>query len=148
VEGRIEMRLVSSRPAPFALLLRIPAWARPGEVRISINGKQISAPIQNGFARLQRRWHSGDRIELGLDLPVRLEPIDADHPNTVAVVRGPLVLFAVEGTSASLSRQQLLAAERRPGEAVWRVTTSSGAMLFRPFSAINDEPYRTYVNVD
>jgi len=148
VEGRIEMRLVSSRPARFALLLRIPAWARPGRARIFISGRQISAPIQNGFARLQRRWHSGDRIELGLDLPVRLEPIDADHPNTVAVVRGPLVLFAVEGTSASVSRQQLLAAERRPGETAWRVTTSSGAMLFRPFSAINDEPYRTYLNVD
>jgi hypothetical protein len=91
---------------------------------------------------------TGDRIELGLDLPVRLEPIDAEHPNTVAVVRGPLVLFAVEGTSASVSRQQLLAAERRPGEAAWRVTTSSGAMLFRSFSAINDEPYRTYMDVD
>jgi DUF1680 family protein len=147
-EGRIAMRLLSSRPAPFALWLRIPAWATPGEVRISINGKRISAPIQNGFARLQRRWLNGDRIQLQLDVPLRLQPIDLDHPNTVAMVRGPLVLFAVDGTPAPVSRQQLLAAERRPEEAAWRVTTSSGPLLFRAFSSINDEPYRTYLNVD
>jgi DUF1680 family protein len=142
------MRLLSSRPAPFTLRLRIPAWARPGEVRISVNGKRIPVRIENGFAKLQRRWLNGDRIELQLELPVRLQPIDLDHPNTVAMVRGPLVLFAVEGTPASVSRRQLLAAERRPEEAAWQVATSSGPMLFRPFLSINDEPYRTYLSVD
>ena len=148
VEGGIAMRLHSSRPAPFALRLRVPAWASPGEVRISINGKRVSTPIRNGFVTLQRRWLNGDRIQLELDLPVRLQPIDPDHPNTVAIVRGPLVLFAVGGTPESVSRQQLLAAERRSEEAVWRVRTSSRVMLLRPFSSINDEPYRTYLNVD
>ena len=148
VEGRIAMRIHSSQPARFALRLRVPCWARPREVRISINGKRISAPIQHGFVRLQRRWLNGDRIQLELELPMRLQSIDPDHPNTVAVVRGPLVLFAVGGITASVSRQQLLAAERRSKEAAWRVTTSRGAMLLRPFSSIGDEPYRTYLNVD
>jgi hypothetical protein len=147
LEGRIAMRLHASRPAPFALRLRIPAWARPREVRISINGKQVSPPVQNGFATLQRRWLNDDRIQLEFELPVRLEPIDPDHPNTVAMVRGPLVLFAVEPASASVSRQQLLAAERTSDDAAWRVKTSSGALLFRPFSSIHDESYRTYLNV-
>ena len=148
LEGRIAMRLTSSRPAPFALRLRIPAWATSRDTRISINGKRLPAPIRNGFVRLQRRWLNGDRIELEFGLPVRLEPIDPDHPNAVAMVRGPLVMFAVDGTPASVSRQQLLAAERLPDAAAWRVMTSSGALLFRPFSSINDEPYRTYLNVD
>jgi hypothetical protein len=147
LEGRIAMRLHASRPAPFALRLRIPAWARPREVRISINGKQVSPPVQNGFATLQRRWLNDDRIQLEFELPVRLEPIDPDHPNTVAMVRGPLVLFAVEPASAFVSRQQLLAAERTSDDAAWRVKTSSGALLFRPFSSIHDESYRTYLNV-
>ena len=142
------MRLHSSQPALFALRLRIPAWARPGEVRVSVNGKRIPAPMQNGFLRLQRRWRNGDRIQLELELPVLLQPIDPDHPNTVAVVRGPLVLFAVGDKPSSISREQLLAAERRSDEADWRVEASSGVVLLRPFSSINGEPYRTYLNVD
>jgi DUF1680 family protein len=148
VEGRITMRLHSSRPTPFNLRLRVPTWASPGEVRISINGKRVPVPILKGFATLRRRWLSGDRIQLELDLPIRLEPIDSDHPNIVAIIRGPLALFAVEGRSDSISHQQLLAAERQSEEAVWRVRTSSGVMLLRPFSSIDDEPYRTYLNVD
>lgn len=146
VEGRIAMRLSSTRPVTFALRLRIPAWV--GQARISINGKRISAPVQTGFVRLQRTWLNGDRIQLEFELPMRLEPIEPDHPNTVAMIRGPLVLFAVGGTEAPVSRRHLLAAERLPNAAVWRVRSSSGAMQFRPFSAINDEPYRTYLNVD
>ena len=148
VEGRISMRLHSSRPAPFALRLRIPAWVTPRELRISINGQPIPAPVRNGFASLQRRWVDGDRVQLEFELSVRLEPIDQDHPNTVAVVRGPLVLFAVGGTPVSVSRRQLIAVERRSKTAAWRVRTSSGAILFRPFSSIDEEPYRTYLNVD
>jgi DUF1680 family protein len=148
VEGRITMRLHSPRPAPFNLRLRVPAWASPGEVRISINAKRVSAPIRKGFVTLQRRWLDGDRIQLELDLPVRLEPIDPDHPNTVAIMRGPLVLFAVNDAPDSVPRQQLLAAERLSEESAWRVRTSSRVMLLRPFSSINDEPYQTYLTVD
>jgi DUF1680 family protein len=147
LEGRIDMRLTSSRPAPFTLRLRIPAWARSGEVRLSINGKRMTATFRNGFAALQRRWLDGDRVQLEFELPVRLEPVEPEHPNTVAVLRGPLVLFAVDGAPAGVSREQLLAAERLPEGAAWRVRTSSGPMLFRPFAAIDDEPYRTYVKV-
>ena len=147
-EGRISMRLRSSRPASFALRLRIPAWAMPGHVHISINGQRILAPVRNGFVSLQRRWVDGDRIQLEFELPVRLEPIDPDHPNTITVLRGPLVLFAIGETPLSVSRRQLVAIERRPETADWRVRTSSGIILFRPFSSINDEPYRTYLNVD
>jgi hypothetical protein len=147
-EGRIAMHLHSSRPVRFALCLRIPAWARPGEVRISINGKRISTSIRNGFIRLQRRWLNGDHVQLELELRVRLQPIDPHHPNTVAMLRGPLVLFAVDWTPASVSRQQLLAAERQSEEAAWRVRTSSGVMLFRAFSSIEGEPYRTYLDLD
>jgi len=148
MDGRIAMRLHLSQPASFVIRLRVPTWTRPGEVRIFINGMRISAPIQKGFVSLQRRWVNGDRIQLELELSMRLQSIDPDHPNTVAVVRGPLVLFAVDGAPDSVSRQQLLAAERRSKEAAWRVRTSRGAMLLRPFSSIDDEPYRTYLNVD
>ena len=89
------MILRASRPSDFALRLRIPAWACDRMSDHSVNGVPASAPITAGFATLRRRWKDGDRIDLELPMPMRLEAIDADHPNTVALMRGPLVLFAV-----------------------------------------------------
>jgi DUF1680 family protein len=140
-DGRISMRLSASRPSEFALRLRIPAWAAAPEIRI--NGERTAAPIQTGFASLGRKWKGDDRIELALPLPMRLEPIDERHGDTVALVRGPLVLFAIGEDASGLSRQQLLSAVRVPGQKTWK----AGNVLLRPFSEISDERYNTYMNV-
>ncbi|HTX37174.1 MAG TPA: beta-L-arabinofuranosidase domain-containing protein [Bryobacteraceae bacterium] len=145
-EGRIAMRLRSSRPAPFALRLRIPGWTTPGAVRLSVNGEPVPARAQSGFVTLQRTWRDGDRLQLDFDLPLRLEPIDPDHPDTVALLRGPLVLFAMDTAPAALSRRQLLAAERMP-DGAWQVQTSTSVLRFQPFVLIGDQPYRTYLKV-
>ena len=47
------------------------------------------------FAVIRRQWKSGDRVELELPMTYRLEAIDAQHPETVALMYGPLVLFAI-----------------------------------------------------
>ncbi len=112
VGGRIGMTLRASRPSDFALRLRIPAWAA-GEGSapvIRVNGAAVSAPVKTGFATLRRRWKDGDRIELELPLPLRLEPIDPEHPETVALMRGPLVLFAITDSAPRVTRERLLAA--------------------------------------
>ena len=92
---------------------------------------------------LQRVWKDGDRIELEIGLPLRLEAIDANHPDTVALVRGPLVLFALTEAPPNLTKQQLLSAVRIPQQPTWR----AGPLLFRPFYSISDEPYSTYLKV-
>ncbi len=145
VEGKIAMHLRASRSSRFALRLRIPAWSRPAEPLIRINGEPVPAPIDKGFVSLQRVWKDGDRIDLEIDLPLRLEAIDANHPDIVALVRGPLVLFAMTEAPPALTKQQLLAVARVPKETQWR-STGSSQILFRPFYEINDEPYRTYVD--
>lgn len=139
-DGRISIRLSASRPSAFALRLRIPAWATP---RIRINGEAAAVVMETGFARFERKWKDGDRIELGLSLPLRLEAIDARHPDTVALVRGPLVLFAIGENAPKLNRQQLLAAERMPNEKAWK----AGDLLLQPFPEIREEAYNTYLNV-
>jgi DUF1680 family protein len=141
IEGRISFQLRASRSSRFALRLRIPGWSAPAEPLIRINGERASGPVQKGFVRLQRIWKDGDRVELEIGLPLRLEAIGANHPETVALVRGPLVLFAITDDAPKLTRQQLLSAARMPREAAWR----SGALLFRPFYAIGDERYCTYL---
>ena len=154
VGGRIGMTLQASRPGEFALRLRIPAWAaEAGSARptIRVNGAPVSAATTTGLATLRRRWKDGDRIELELPMPLRLEAIDAEHPETVALVRGPLVLFPITETAPRATRQQLLAASSVPGsnpeQAAWQIQTASGPLRLMPFTAITDERYTTYLNM-
>jgi hypothetical protein len=98
------------------------------------------------FARLEREWKSGDRMELDLPMKTRLEAIDAQHPDTVALLVGPLVLFGNQ--VPGLSRSQLLAAKRMaPG--VWQVSPGGDRVVkMVPWTAISEnEPYSTYLTV-
>jgi hypothetical protein len=87
-----------------------------------------------------------NRIDLELSMPLRLEAIDPAHPETVALVRGPLVLFAMADHPPSVSRAQLLSAAQTPGPPGWNVAMASGSLKFRPFYEIHDETYLTYLN--
>lgn len=147
VEGKITMQLRASRSSRLALRLRIPAWSSQAGPLIRINGERVSAPMQNGFATLRRTWKDGDRIELDLALSLRVEAIDANHPDVVALLQGPLVLFAIADDPPALTKQQLLSAVQLPQQATWRVTTTSGPLLFRTFSDIDGEHYNTYLKV-
>ncbi|MBV8895292.1 MAG: glycoside hydrolase family 127 protein [Acidobacteriaceae bacterium] len=143
LEGDVGMQLRASRPSDFSLRLRIPAWSTGTTIRV--NGQPVPMHVELGFATIRRQWHDGDRIDMTIPLPVRLEPIDSQHPNTVALLRGPLVLFAITDTPPKLTRQQLLAETRAAAEPVWRASTASGSLLLRPFTAIQDETYLAYL---
>jgi len=151
IGGRIGMVLRVSRPSEFALRLRIPAWAAASGsgAMIRVNGAPVSPAVTSGFAAIQRRWKDGDRVEVELPMPLRLEPIDPEHPDTVALVRGPLVLFAISDQAPKITRQQLLAASPVSGsfQPAWQVQTSSGPLRLLPFTAITDESYTTYMTV-
>ncbi len=147
LSGRTSFRLRASRASLFALRLRIPAWCPAVGYRVRINGESAAASIQDGFAILQRKWKDGDRVELELGLPLRLEAVDRRHPETVAVLRGPLVLFAISDKLPAVTRNQLLSMGQLAGQRTWRAQTASGPLLFRPFFDIADEHYSTYLNL-
>jgi DUF1680 family protein len=146
VDGKITIRMRASRPSNFALRVRIPAWSSQVAPVIRVNGERVAAPLQTGFATVQRGWKDGDRIELELALPMRLEAIDPNHPDTVALLRGPLVLFAIEDHPPVATRQQLLSTVELREQTTWRADTASGPLLLCPFFAIKDERYSTYLN--
>lgn len=146
-DGTVRFTLAAARPSRFTLQLRIPAWTH--DASISVNGKRMGAAAVPGqFAAIQRDWRDGDRIELELPTRLRLEPIDARHADTVALLDGPLVLMAVkeqqEDPLPRLSRGQLLAA-RRVSAQQWRVDGESAAVTLRPFTALGELPYSTYL---
>lgn len=145
--GQIRINVTASRPRDFAVFLRIPEWAKGA--RVSVNGMRGNWKAAPGsFAEIRRSWKTGDRIELELPLPVRLEAVDAQHPNQVALVRGPLVLMALTNLPAGLEGKALLSVNSSAsGPHAWSVKTSSGDMLFKAFHDIGGEQYRTYLTV-
>ena len=144
-DSLVQFEMTASKPSKFALNFRIPAWAEGAS--ISVNGKRApDAAIPGSFAKVQRKWKTGDRVELELPLTKRLEPIDPRHPKTVALLCGPLVLFAIADATPVVTAPQLLAA-KKVGKQDWQVETAAGPLKMLPFTAISDEQYSTYLVV-
>jgi DUF1680 family protein len=112
--GKIRLRVSPEHSATLALNLRVPGWvegkplpsdlysyddATPVKWSLRVNGKKVSAPLQQGFALVTREWKSGDEITLDFPMPVRRvagNPKIAATKNQVALERGPIV-YAFEG---------------------------------------------------
>jgi hypothetical protein len=136
--GRIRIEIVPERPFEFPIHLRIPGWSRnqplPTDLYryvydtydppvLRVNGRPIPLKIDQGFVRLERRWQSGDVIELDLPMPARF--VQA-HPNVVAdrgklaLERGPIV-YCLEGADhegrvldLAINPLERISAEQRP----------------------------------
>ncbi len=96
----------------FTLWLRIPTWVgdrfipgnlysyaddNAGKAEAYINGDKVSVNVSDGYLPVCRQWHTGDKVELVLPMPVRYsvadERVEADR-NRVCITRGPLVYCA------------------------------------------------------
>jgi DUF1680 family protein len=148
-EDRVNFTLTSSQPMELTLYFRIPAWAEGASIRV--NGIKPPGNVTPGlFAAIRREWKTGDRVELELPLAMRLEAIDAQHPDTVALLRGPLVLMAVkqkqDGPVPRVTREQLLAASRT-SERQWQVSSADGQLTLLPFTSLGERPYTTYLDL-
>ena len=86
------------RAGTFPVALRVPGWAA-GKAEVSVNGKPAAPRIERGYAIVTRRWQAGDRVAITLPLDLRVEATPGDA-QTVAVLRGPMVLAADLGPNA------------------------------------------------
>src|SRR6266478_475376 len=144
----IQLHLDMPRPEMFAIHLRVPAWADT-TTRISVNGKPAQGdPLAGQFFELSRTWKNGDRVDFEIGMPLRLQAVDPENPQIVALLRGPLALFGVGNLPSNFSRAQLLAASTASQSSEdWLVQGDAGKITFRPFAAIGEEPYRLYHQV-
>jgi hypothetical protein len=148
-EDRVTFTVNTSQAANRTLYFRIPKWAEGAQA--FVNGARQKDGVEPGkFAAVRREWKTGDRVELELPLKMRLEAIDARHADTVALVRGPLVLMTVkerqDGALPGMTRNQLLAA-RRVSERAWVAESASGPVNLLPFTGLGSRPYSMYVKV-
>jgi DUF1680 family protein len=145
--NKTQIQVSGSRPKDYTLYVRIPAWAAKDPI-ILVNGKRVSDTVRPGtFAGIRRTWKDGDVVELELAMPLRLEPVDAEHPNLVALMHGPLVLFAVAESQPGFDRNLLLQAKPTNNDkGDWQASSDSGSRVtMRPFMSIDKESYSTYV---
>jgi DUF1680 family protein len=94
-EETTALLLTMAGARPFPLRFRVPAWTRGVSARL--NGVELPLDARPGeWASVSRTWTSGDRLEIRIPLTLRMESVDRQHPDRVAIVRGPTVL-ALEG---------------------------------------------------
>lgn len=111
-DGDLKFTLSPKSPSDFAMMIRIPGWARNEEipsdlysfksktndsVAITINGKAANYTMQNGYAVLNRIWKKNDVIEVRL--PMEVQRVIANdkvknNQGKVALQRGPLLYCA------------------------------------------------------
>lgn len=89
-DGTIEFVIHTSRPVEFPLYVRLPDWSPRGEIlwesdeSTKLNGA--------GFHRLQRTWNGVSRLQLALEMPLRVE---SGYNGAVRIWRGP-VLYSLQ----------------------------------------------------
>jgi DUF1680 family protein len=91
-DGTVEISVAPAKPAEFTFYLRVPGWADGAQVLI--NGKPVSGATPGQYLALQRRWSSGDVINVKFGMTpqvIEANPRVVDDYGRVAVQRGPLV---------------------------------------------------------
>ena len=76
----------------FTVAVRKPAFSK--SARVTVNGEEVSAPLQNGYLFLTRAWNGGDEITVTLDVSFRFvhcNPRTRDNIGKVCLMKGPWV---------------------------------------------------------
>jgi DUF1680 family protein len=91
-DGAVRLTLSTlKRAGVFAIAMRVPGWAKSAS--LTVNGKPVEAERAAGYAIVRRRWQAGDVLAMTLPMDLRTESTP-DDPDTIAILRGPLVLAA------------------------------------------------------
>ncbi|MDJ0276447.1 glycoside hydrolase family 127 protein [Sphingomonas sp. 2R-10] len=151
LEGRATLTVRRAPRRVQRIALRLPGWAKGASV--AINDRPVAVVAERGYAMLDRRWTSGDRIAISLPMRVTAEPLP-DDPATVAFLHGPLVLAADLGAAdapfdgigpALVATGATTAAITPVGPALFRAKGALGEGLsLRPFFAQHDRRTAVY----
>ena len=111
--------------------------------RLLVNGQAASVRAEPGtFAALRRRWQPNDTVEIALPFSFRTVAVDDRNPNTVALMRGPVMLVAVNAPAGfSMSPDALTSLKPIPGKPL---EFECETARFIPFYRVQDETYTTY----
>ncbi len=82
----------------FPLLVRYPGWVKPGELKVTVNGKAvdlISGPAS--YVAIDRPWKKGDVVEVRFPMHNSVKYLP-NLPQYIALMHGPIMLAMKTGT--------------------------------------------------
>ena len=143
-----ELRLKLPAPAEFTLHVRMPGWLQ-APAQLMVNGQSVSVAAEpRTFAAIRRHWKNNDTVQVVLPFSFRAEPVDEQHPNTVALMHGPVMMVALDRAPtlevSAINSPQGLQSVPNTAE-MFELTTHPEKQRFVPFYRIGDESYTTYL---
>ena len=148
-EGSVKMTVNPDNPGRFAILVRIPGWARNEPVPtdlyrfadkvaeppvVKVNGRAVALELDKGYVTLDRSWKVGDTIDLVLPMPVRRvvanSAVAADR-GRVALQRGPIVYTAEWTDNPKGKVRNLMLPDTANLTAEWRPDLLRGVVVVR-----------------
>jgi len=147
-EGKVKITVTPSRSQKFRVFIRIPCWAQnrpvPSDLytyldptseqpTLSVNGERVELELENGYARLERKWSPGDVIDLDLPMPVHkviAHDNVLDDRGRLALERGPLV-YCTEWPDNSGSALNIIVADNAGFEAQFQPDLLNGVTVLK-----------------
>jgi len=118
--GHVLLEVKPSKPAKFAVQLRIPRWCEGATV--TVNGvADKNKPEAGKTFTITREWSPGDRLELDMPMALRLVKGYKAQAGRVAVMYGPLVFCLNREKNPAMAKEDL------------RLITINPATLSGPF---------------
>jgi len=145
-----ELRMELPAPTEFTVFVRVPGWLQ-SPAQISVNGKEVSVAAEpRSFAAIRRVWRNNDTIQVTLPFSLRQEPIDGHRPNTVALLRGPVMLVALD-PQLKIDANQLntlggSSVDSPTGQA-FDLKAVHTDVQFVPFYTVGEQSYTTYLEL-
>jgi len=139
-EGNVRVRLGMKGTVKGWIHFRIPAWCK--DYTLTVNGQAVNAPVDNGYAVLDRKWKDGDSVELIFEMPVEVVAADPRVKEDVgkrAIQRGPLVYCLEEVDnpddfdSLTISEEATFSLAFLPGKLHGIVEISTSNLTFVPY---------------
>lgn len=90
LDGKISICVKPSKAAQFAMKLRIPHWSTKTKVRL--NGETVRGVKPGAYLQIDRKWKSGDHIDISMDLSLHLWRGEQECKGLASVYRGPILL--------------------------------------------------------
>jgi DUF1680 family protein len=151
--GNVNITVKTDKIAPFTLKIRIPAWVQneiaanelyryvnePGKpYQVRLNGKIITGKLHNGYLEINRKWKSGDRVELQFPMQVRIveaNPNVKDDAGKYVIEYGPLVYCAEEADNSTVRAGCALPLQSPEYLVEWKPDLLQGVNIIRETSA-------------
>jgi hypothetical protein len=147
-DGEIGLQVMVPAPSEFTLHVRIPGWTkRPPQM--FLNDKPLDTlAVPGTFCAVRRRWKNNDMLQVKFPLDLRTEAVDDQHPKTVAVMRGPVMLVAVDAPQGLIEQSLALPEGLKPvphNAQAFELDQAGEKLRLEPYYSVGERTYTNYL---